>query len=521
MTYYNLFAVGNSPPIVGANWWVDSYIIYPFYQDHLWSRKSIAVNNNLTHNAFFAIEPTVLYESGTYKVWYDSCAEYAGSSSVGYATSTDALNWTDYGSTVVSMGTAGYRPFVAHIGSTYYLYYTNETGYYGDRHFMRRTSSNGISWSSAVDTNLGCSPVEGAWNHRYIGNINVWIEGSVWYAIYEGASNETMWTDGLATSTDGLSWTPYPSNPILPAWFVGGGPDIHKIGSTYYMFVHGILTSWVNNKPTDIVLFQSNDLITWTNCSFFVQRTREIGYQYQDYQVADASYFEGYGDQAGRHFMMYEGTINGTDQGRLYVDESDYSLTEIVNGDILQWGKHLMGLGVTNNCTSDGTYWYSGMNAIHGMFTDNLTLTTTSDVNITISSMSQESIAWVGNPGAGDPSVEFTASNLLPSTTYYVKIDGWVVQTINSSVAGELSFDYSGPWGSHTFEVTITLNDLSSMPMVNLILMMFALGVVVGPMAWVVKLTKLKKPPTIGEVIHVVIFIIVGLSAVGIMYGLV
>lgn len=57
--------------------------------------------------------------------------------------------------------------------------------------------------------------------------------------------------------------------------------------------------------------------------------------------------------------------------------------------------------------------------------------------------------------------------------------------------------------------------------LVNLTLLMFALGVVVGPMAWVVKLTKLKKAPTIGQVINIVIFIIVGMSAVGIAYSMV
>ena len=94
--------------------------------------------------------------------------------------------------------------------------------------------------------------------------------------------------------------------------------------------------------------------------------------------------------------------------------------------------------------------------------------------------------------------------------------------TIDSNRSGDFYiYDQILP---DTWAVLINVTSTYEQTVANLIsltLMMFALGVVVGPMAWVVKLTKLKKPPTIDQLVHVIIFIIVGLAAVGVTYSII
>jgi hypothetical protein len=520
MEWYGFNVYGPDPDVSG-DFYIDQFYVYRGWQDQIWKRAALAIDDVETWNSYLAIEPSIIYESGTWKMWYDGINVSATNiGTLCYATSNDGYTWTDYpANPIVSFGT-GYRPFVTKIGSTYYCYNTYEAGSYGDKHFKVRTSANGITWNAAVDTNLGCGAVEGDWDHVLLGNIFVWKESTTWYALYEAASNATFWRLGLATSWDGITWTKNAANPVTPSDMVAGGPDLHKIGSTYYLFCHGILTNWVNNKPTDIYLLQSTDLVTWERTDFFSQFTRLIGSNLEDPQIADVSYCSA----DGKNILAFEGTVDGTDEGKIWIAESDYTLEQIAAGQILQSGPpHLLGdIGATTNITTAGDiFWYSGINAMKGSYTDNLTLTTTSDINITITAMSDESRAWVGNPGTGDPTVTFTLYNLLPETKYYVKVDGYTIETIESDASGVLSFAYSSPWSSHQFEVTTSMYDATIQPLVNLILFAFALGVVVGPMAWVVELTKLKKVPTIDQVINVVIFIIVGLSSVGLVYGLV
>ena len=531
ITYYNMFAVGSNG-FAGNTWYVDQFLIYPFYQDQLWALNGVAVRNAYVYNAWAAIEPTVIYENGIYRCWYDAMATTGATGTVGYANSTDGIHWVDKGSSVTTMGTAGWRPFVTHIGNTYYLYYTNETGTYGAKHYMQRTSTDGLTWSNAVATNLGCSSNTSAWDHKLLGNINVWKEGATWYAIYEGGSNSTLWTDGLATSTDGLTWTKYANNPVLPTYFTGGGPDLHKIGSTYYLLVHGLLTNWVNNVPTDIYLYQSTDLKHWTQSSFFGQLTMLIGYWGQTNQVADPSYFEGQGAQAGRHFLMFEGTFNGTDAGRLYVAESKYSLLELGTGQVLQRSTQLLkDPGVTNNITAAGVVWYSGINAIRGSFNDNWTISYPTGP---LTYFKVGFNAWdPANTGHWATVAGWTVSNSGPlawqrhtindltvGAYYTLSRNGGALGVYYAPSNGTVSFNLTGD-GTYTLKVGSqgSLGLPASLHQyVSLILVMVAL-VVVMP---IIGLALKSKEHGISkeEVVGAVIFTVVGLIMLGILIAI-
>ena len=93
-------------------------------------------------------EPTVIYEGSpviftgqknVFKMWH-TCGWYTGN--VCYAESTDGFNFTRLNGGQPIISGVG-RPFVLHIGNTYYLYATQEMNSPG---WYRYVSSDGINW---------------------------------------------------------------------------------------------------------------------------------------------------------------------------------------------------------------------------------------------------------------------------------------------------------------------------------------------------------------------------------------
>jgi hypothetical protein len=525
MTYMNVYGAGTyGNPAAGQVWYIDQFLIYPFTQEMPWQRVKLALGNTVPFRSYIAGESTLMYEGGIWKMWYNAMnASDMATGGLGYATSTDGYNWTDYNNVhapLFSLGYYGFRPHVSKIGSTYYAYYTNEsiTGHaYAGCHYMRRTSSDGITWSAAVNTNLSAGAALGAWDHVHIGNIDVWQEGVTWYAVYEANSNASSWRTGLATSTDGINWLKSSFNPVTPAGMMAGGPEVHKIGAVYYMLVHGLFVTTTVNTPTDQYLLQSTDLVHWSQSQIFMQLPRLFAASTENYQVADGSYCS----DGSKNLLAYTGTISGTDYSQIWIARSAYTLDQIANGQLLQSGNHLIGnLGATNNVTASGKYWYSGINAMKGTYTDNLSLSTTSPVNITLTAMSNVSFAWTANPGTGNPTVNYIISGLSPLTRYFVFVDGSISQTVNANSTGSISFSYIGA-GLHLFAITFNRYDANIDGLLYLIPFFLTLGVVMIPLMKVVEISKQKRMLRVDEVIRMFVSIIVGFALVGITYTMI
>jgi hypothetical protein len=90
-------------------------------------------------------------------------------------------------------------------------------------------------------------------------NVALWSNGK-WMMWYRGGWATTA--VGLATSTDGVSWTKYANNPVYgrPGKDDGGQPWVTVAGSTYYLYVtYGFGTSYDN-----VTVATSSDGISWT-----------------------------------------------------------------------------------------------------------------------------------------------------------------------------------------------------------------------------------------------------------------
>lgn len=201
-------------------------------------------------------EPWVIHENGEYKMWYSgqtwSAALGITSISIGYATSPDGIHWTKSSDNpVLTPGPGGfdakevYQPVVVSFGSGYLMYYI---GYSAESQVSKigmAKSTDGVHWTKSGTIDI--PKVNGGWDgsgFRYIGG--VMVLGSQLIATYFGHPGANVPNRiGVATSTDGVNWTPYSGNPLITsgnlAWDKRGltDPMLVTVGDKYFIYYSG------------------------------------------------------------------------------------------------------------------------------------------------------------------------------------------------------------------------------------------------------------------------------------------
>ncbi|MBN2592541.1 MAG: hypothetical protein JXA81_03460 [Sedimentisphaerales bacterium] len=186
-----------------------------------------------------------------YKMWYVGGNQFVEGVGIGYATSSDGINWFRNENNPVLepvewWNTSGFSGICAiKDGSVYKLWYegvdnqnTARIGY--------ATSSDGINWD--INNNPVFSPgYNDAWDNEDVGNPCVIKEGSTYKMWYWG-DNKLADIDqiGLAVSDDGIKWQRAASNPVVAPdpsiwWQDGEGigtPHVLRVNSGYVMTYH-------------------------------------------------------------------------------------------------------------------------------------------------------------------------------------------------------------------------------------------------------------------------------------------
>lgn len=208
-----------------------------------------------------------MYDDGIYHAWYGGWrGEYDHRVpklvKLGYATSTDGINWAKHPSNPIYDETWIEDICVVKNDSVYYMYAEDEyTGDGNHVHVVLYTSSDGVNWTKhgTVLQRDG-----DGWESFEVATPTVWKEDDDWYMLYEGIGNETAGQIGLATSPDGINWTRSEYNPVLANPF-GTDRDIAidsivKINGVYYAYAHyrDRRQEWVEG------VFTSCDLISWS-----------------------------------------------------------------------------------------------------------------------------------------------------------------------------------------------------------------------------------------------------------------
>lgn len=238
-------------------------------------------------------EPSVSYENGVFQLWYRGGW---GTCALGLATSTGGLQWTKNPANPILRDTC--QPEVVKVAGTYYLYY-NTLQQVGSGSLHVATSQDGVDFVPRPDAIL----TPGQWDLRFA-NTTIWVEGDMWWMLYESSTADGTWKLGLARGTSPFDWIKVagPLNSLQHFSGMYGGPWLTKIGRTYHLWYHA---STSGNLPTDIYHAVSDDLIHWDTVSddpILPHSGWEVD------QTADPNLVEA----AGRTWLFYDGDDNVT-----------------------------------------------------------------------------------------------------------------------------------------------------------------------------------------------------------------
>ncbi len=210
-------------------------------------------------------ESSIIYDNNIYKMWYAGDAG-SGVHYILYAESQDGINWIHpHSGPVLSPGTNNswdshsvVPGAVIKENDVYKMYYSGWAYIDNPWHVGLATSSDGINWEKNP------SPVLfGGTNGDYqVKATSVVKNEDIYYMYYLEGFHAQSWNINLATSSDGLNWTRYSSNPILSTTNTWEGigiysPSIIKENGTYQMVYQGM-----NNSAFGFAT--SQDGIHWT-----------------------------------------------------------------------------------------------------------------------------------------------------------------------------------------------------------------------------------------------------------------
>jgi predicted GH43/DUF377 family glycosyl hydrolase len=196
------------------------YIKYIMYAE---SPDGINWNRPINHPVMYpgisgswddmAVHPGAIFkEDGIYKMYYSGWSDPWGQWNIGYATSTDGINWTKYPVPVL-YGTSGWEFQIApsaiiKIDNTYYLYYTGRN--LPNYKIGLATSTDGINWNRYES-----NPVLEAsqpWEGSGVFHPSIIQEDNIYKMVFCGESGSGF---GFATSNDAKNWTKSEQNPFF------------------------------------------------------------------------------------------------------------------------------------------------------------------------------------------------------------------------------------------------------------------------------------------------------------------
>jgi predicted GH43/DUF377 family glycosyl hydrolase len=167
-------------------------------------------------------DPAVLYVGATYRMWY-SGGQATGPTRIGYATSADGVAWArQAGAPMLDVGAEGSwdangvrSPAVIYDGGTYKMWYTGRDAA-GKNRIGYATSPDGITWSKHAGNPVLDLDGPGAWDALRVQEPTVVKDAGGYRMWYTGVDGGWNYAIGYATSSDGVVWTKHAGNPVLP-----------------------------------------------------------------------------------------------------------------------------------------------------------------------------------------------------------------------------------------------------------------------------------------------------------------
>jgi hypothetical protein len=222
---------------------------------------------------------------GDYRLWYEG-VENINSPDFPtlpcYATSPDGSVWTKYAGNPIMDGAVAWENDEASPTSVLWdpdaglwkMWYHGGNNSTDSRRIGYATSFDGLTWTKYAGNPVLLPGAGGAWDDFEVADCKVARVSSTDYRmLYRGWTSADVAKIGLATSSDGISWTKSGSNPVLD-WGAGGAWDDSRIiACTTPLLINGVWHLWyiASDAPsggTDSVGYASStDWVTWTKGS--------------------------------------------------------------------------------------------------------------------------------------------------------------------------------------------------------------------------------------------------------------
>jgi len=220
-----------------------------------------------------AAAPTrVIFEDSVYKMWYsgwDGSAGFHGMR-VGFATSADGISWTKHnGNPILNPDPSQWdssvasHAYVIHTDSGYRMWYFGQEGNF--RRLGYATSEDGIAWTKSTQNPILDVGPPDSWDERALIYPSVLGPDSVggyrmWFYGFNAAFLQRI---GYATSTDNVTWTKHPDNPIVKTGSAGSWDATH-VGYPRVILDEGTYKMWYSGSTFQKIGYAtSSDGITW------------------------------------------------------------------------------------------------------------------------------------------------------------------------------------------------------------------------------------------------------------------
>ena len=273
-------------------------------------------------------------------------------------------------------------------GSTYcaYMsYHDPETGFW---RIGLMTGNDGLAFNEDVAhdpiINVGAS---GSFDSVMIWCPMVWIEGSTWYMLYSGSNSSTNVYNkiGLATSSDGVSWTKQNGGqPVFngSGWCANDveGWGLIKVDSTYYLWFTTLYAG--STSCRQVGLSTSTDLLHWTedpNNPIFADTPGNYGtYCGFPFKYNNTYYFLVTQAEARLSTGVSRINLYSSPTPTFYVSDRTLLGTAITTGDVSDWDgwnidtPFVLAENVSRKIPSGGTLniYYTGERVDSGTLSD-------------------------------------------------------------------------------------------------------------------------------------------------------
>jgi predicted GH43/DUF377 family glycosyl hydrolase len=232
-------------------------------------------------------DPSVIRDGSTYAMYYSATAEDGSGPAIFRVTSTDGKTWTrPVTNDPVLEGTAGafdeegvYGPDVvyepADSAAPYKMYYSGLGEVFGAIGYA--TSTDGVNWTKHADGGVPGPVLDhgrpGSADAFGAGDPSVMKDGATWKMWYTGDDSSKR-RIAYATSSDGISWSkgggvisPEDAGVSANLEFGAFAPTVWKDGGTYRMMLAGRKLVSGTTFQTKILGTSSSDGISWSGPS--------------------------------------------------------------------------------------------------------------------------------------------------------------------------------------------------------------------------------------------------------------